>query len=283
MSRSRTLRSLFGNVSALTGSALLAIFVIVAVFAPQIATHDPAQQNLLGRLAPPVWAGGSSENLLGTDQLGRDLFSRLVHGTRIALLVGFGGVFVAVLIGTIIGILSGYLRGWFDALMMRITDAIVAIPNLILYLTVLGVFSPSVLLLIVVIGAVNWTTVARVVRAEVMSVKEREFVEASRAIGRRTRGILPLHVLPNVASSILVMAVMNIAGVIVLEAGLSYLGFGVQAPTVTWGRMLSDGRSYLATAWWLATFPGLCITLLTLSFLLLGDWLRDLLDPKTRK
>ncbi len=282
MNRRLSLRSLLGNISALTGSILLAGFLIVALFAPQIASHDPTQQNLLGRLAPPVWAGGSTEHLLGTDQLGRDLFSRLVYGSRIALIVGFGGVLLATVIGTVVGILSGYLRGWFDSVMMRVTDAIVAIPNLILYLTVLGVFSPSVLLLIVVIGAVNWTTVARVVRAEVMSVKEREYVEASRAIGRRVRGILPIHVLPNVASSILVMAVMNIAGVIVLEAGLSYLGFGVQAPTVTWGRMLSDGRSYIATAWWLATFPGLAITLLTLSFLLLGDWLRDALDPKSR-
>lgn len=282
MRKRATLRSLLTNPSALVGSILFVTFVTVAIFAPQIATHEPTQQNLLGRLAPPAWSGGTPEHLLGTDQLGRDMFSRLVYGTRIALIVGFGGVLLATVIGTVVGIVSGFMGGWFDTIAMRVTDAIVAIPNLILYLTVLGVFSPSVLLLVGVIGAVNWTTVARVVRAEVMSVREREFVEASHAIGRRRRGILPIHILPNVASSILVMAVLNIAGVIVMEAGLSYLGFGVQAPTVTWGRMLSDGRSYIATAWWLATFPGLCITLLTLSFLLLGDWLRDTLDPRIR-
>lgn len=275
-------RQLLRSLTGTLGAVMLVALILVAVFAPQLAPHDPAQQNLLGRLKPPVWAGGSPEHVLGTDQLGRDILSRLIFGTRVALIVGFGGVLVATIVGTIIGTLSGYFGGLLDTIAMRLTDAIVAVPNLILYLTVLGVFSPSVLLLIIVIGLVNWTTFARVVRAEVLSVKELEFVEASRAIGSGSARILPRHVLPNIASSILVLATLNIAGVIVLEASLSYLGFGVQAPTVTWGRMLSDGRSYMATAWWLATFPGLAITILTLAFLFLGDWLRDMLDPKTR-
>lgn len=275
----RLSKSLTGTIGAL----LLAGFILVAVFAPQIAPHSPTQQNLLERLTPPMWLeGGVREHILGTDQLGRDMLSRLIFGTRVALIVGFGGVLIATVVGTLIGMVAGYFGGWYDTVAMRLVDAFVAIPNLILYLTVLGVFSPSVLLLIIVIGFVNWTTFARVVRAEVLSVKEREFVEASRAIGQRVRVILAQHVLPNIASSILVIATLNIAGIIILEASLSYLGFGVQAPTVTWGRMLSDGRAYLASAWWLATFPGLCITLLTLSFLFLGDWLRDLLDPRLR-
>lgn len=271
------------TLPAAVGGLLLLAFVILAVFAPQLAPYAPNQQNLLLRLQPPMWVdGGSADHILGTDQLGRDIFSRVIFGTRVALIVGFGSVALATLIGTIIGLVAGYYGGISDTLAMRLVDAIVAIPNVILYLTVLGVFDPSIALLIIVIGVINWTTFARVVRAEVLSIKQREFIEAVRALGLGSVATVARHVLPNVAGSIMVVATLNIASVIVLEAGLSYLGFGVQAPTVTWGRMLSDGRAYMATAWWLATFPGLAITLLTLAFLFLGDWLRDLLDPRQR-
>ncbi len=277
------LRQLFGSFTATLGLMVLALFVVLAIFAPVIAPHAPANPNLLLRLQPPVWAGGSSEFLLGTDQLGRDILSRLIYGSRIALFVGFAGVILAASIGISLGLISGYFGGWLDTLIMRLVDTLIAIPNVILYLTVLGVFGPSLTILILVIGFINWTTFARIVRAEVLSVRQREFVEASRASGQYAYRIILRHILPNIMAPIIVVATLNTATVIILEASLSFLGLGVQPPTVTWGRMLSDGRSYVATAWWLATFPGLCITLLGLSLIFLGDWLRDTLDPRIMK
>lgn len=269
------------HAKGVVGIVIVIGFILMAVFAPVIAPYPPNQQHLLNRLKPPSWMeGGDSNHLLGTDQLGRDMLSRIIHGSRVALIIGGGGVLLAGIIGTIVGILSGYLGGWVDSAAMRLVDTIIAVPNTILYLTVLGVFKPSIWLLIAVIGFVNWTTFARVVRAETLSVKQREFIEASLAIGQRLPVILTKHVFPNIVGSILVVATLNVGGIIILEAGLSFLGFGVQPPAVTWGRMLSDGRAYLATAWWLATFPGLGITLLTVALILLGDWLRDVLDPR---
>jgi peptide/nickel transport system permease protein len=276
------LRRLLGSLSATLGLTILALFIATALLAPWLAPHPPTQPNLLARLQPPAWAGGSSAFLLGTDQLGRDILSRLIYGSRIALFVGFVGVILAATIGVSLGLLSGYFGGWVDTLIMRLVDTLIAIPNVILYLTVLGVFGPSLTILILVIGCINWTTFARIVRAEVLSVKQREFVEASRASGQYVHRIILQHVLPNITAPIIVVATLNTATVIILEASLSFLGLGVQPPTVTWGRMLSDGRSYVATAWWLATFPGLCITLLGLSLIFMGDWLRDVLDPRIR-
>lgn len=278
----KLVRQLFSSFTATLGLVMLTIFVLMAIFAPWIAPHSPTAPNLLYRLTPPVWAGGESQFILGTDQLGRDILSRLVFGSRIALLVGLGGVTLAATIGITLGLISGYFGGLADTIIMRFVDTLIAIPNVILYLTVLGVFGPSLWMLILVIGCINWTTFARVVRAEVLSVKEREFVEASRASGQRVHKIILRHVLPNVVAPIIVVATLNVATVIILEAALSFLGLGVQPPTVTWGRMLSDGRNYVATAWWLATFPGIFITLLCLSLIFMGDWLRDVLDPRIR-
>jgi peptide/nickel transport system permease protein len=275
-------RRLFGSVTATVGLVLFTVFVIMAIFAPQLAPHSPTSPNLLARLQPPAWAGGSGEFFLGTDQLGRDILSRLIFGSRVAFIVGFAGVILAAMIGITLGLLSGYFGGWVDTLIMRLVDTLIAIPNVILYLTVLGVFGPSLTILILVIGFINWTTFARIVRAEVLSVRQREFVEASRASGQYIHRIILKHVLPNITAPIIVVATLNTATVIILEASLSFLGLGVQPPTVTWGRMLSDGRSYVATAWWLATFPGLFITLLGLSLIFMGDWLRDALDPRIR-
>jgi peptide/nickel transport system permease protein len=208
--------------------------------------------------------------------------SRLIFGSRVALVVGLGGVALAASIGITLGLVSGYFGGWVETVIMRLVDTLIAIPNVILYLTVLGVFGPSLTILIVVIGFINWTTFARVVRGEVLAVKEREFVEAARASGQRSGRIIVRHVLPNILAPIIVVATLNVATVIILEAALSFLGLGVQPPTVTWGRMLSDGRDYIATAWWLATFPGVFITMLGLSLIFMGDWLRDVLDPRVR-
>mgnify|MGYP000061846234 CR=1 FL=1 len=261
---------------------VLAGFMVIAVFAPILAPYDPAFPDLRARLAPPAWAdGGSMAHVLGTDHLGRDMLSRLLYGSRIALMVGFFGVIVAATIGTLVGLVSGFLGGKIDALLMGIVNTILAIPNTLLYLTVLAVFGQSLLLMIIVIGCINWTTFARVVRGEVLSIKRREFVEASRVIGQRRIVTMLRHVLPNVLGPIIVIATMNVAMLIILEATLSFLGFGVQPPTVTWGRMLADGRNYVATAWWLAAFPGIMITMLTLSLIFIGDWLRDRLDPRS--
>lgn len=275
-------RSLFRSVTAVSGLVVFAIFLLMAILAPVLSPHDPTTPHLLERLMPPTWAGGESRFLLGTDQLGRDILSRLIYGSRVALAIGFAGVTLASFIGITMGVLAGFLGGWVDTVVMRAVDTLISIPNVILYLTVIGVFGPGFLVLVLVIGFINWTTFARVVRAEVLSVKQRDYVEASRASGGRRRRIIVRHVLPNIVAPIIVVATLNVATVIILEASLSFLGLGVQSPTVTWGRMLSDGRDYVATAWWLATFPGLFITLLCLSLILLGDWLRDALDPRTR-
>jgi peptide/nickel transport system permease protein len=280
ISLGRGVRQLVRSPTATFGVAVLALFILMAIFAPQIAPHAPTAPNLLQRLTPPSWISGERAHLLGTDHLGRDILSRLIFGTRVALVVGALGVLLAATIGITLGTLAGYVGGWTDTIISRVVDTLIAIPNVILYLAVLFAFGPSLTVLILVIGGVNWTTFARVVRAEVLSVKQREFIEASRASGQHVAGIVLKHVLPNVIAPILVVGTLNVATVIILEASLSFLGLGVQPPTVTWGRMLADGRNYVATAWWLATFPGLFITALSLSLIFIGDWLRDLLDPR---
>ena len=264
------------------GALVLIGFVAMALLAPQLAPYDPVTPDLRTRLMPPSWAGGASGHLLGTDHLGRDILSRLIHGSRVALLVGVAGVTLQAVLGIALGILAGYFGGRLDIVISRLIDTLIAIPNTILYLTVLGVFGPSLIGLVLVIGFIGWTTFARVVRAETLSVRNREFVEAARALGQHTPVILLRHILPSMMAPIIVIATLNVATVIILEAALSFLGFGVQPPTVTWGRMLADGRTYVATAWWLATFPGITITLLCLSLIVLGDRLRDVLDPRLR-
>lgn len=276
----RLARGSLGAGAAMAGGALFLLALTCALFAPLIAPHEPMATNLLARMLPPAWAGGDPQYLLGTDQLGRDILSRIIHGTRIALLVGGSSVALAALIGISLGLVAGYFGGWTDRVIMRVVDTLIAIPNILLYLTVLGVLGPSLTTLCIVIGLINWTTFARVVRGEVLAAKQREFVEAARASGQRTATILFRHVLPNITAPILVVGTLNVASVIVLEASLSFLGLGVQPPDITWGRMLAEGRSYVATAWWLATFPGLAITLLGLSLIFVGDWLRDVLDPR---
>lgn len=266
------------------GLLIVAAFVLMAVLAPLIAPHDPIQPSLRARLLPPAWIeGGDYSYLLGTDHLGRDLLSRLIHGSRVALIVGFCGVVVAMVIGVTIGLFAGYFGGWIDTLANGVINSILAIPSTLLYLTVLAVYGPSLSVLILTIGCVNWTTFARVVRGEAMALGDREFIAACRTIGQRPWVTLLRHVLPNVLPPIIVIATMNVAMLIIIEASLSFLGFGAPPPTVTWGRMLADGRNYIATSWWLAAFPGLSITLLTLSLIYVGDWLRDRFDPRSAK
>lgn len=279
--RHGVLAQLVRNPLALTGAVLLLVFILVAVFAPVLAPHDPLQQNLRARLVPPVWLdGGRMTHPLGTDQLGRDQLSRLLYGSRVALLVAFGATALAMFLGVVLGGLAGFLGGAFDSVVMRLVDLIISVPSLVLYLTIMGLAKPSITLLIVVIGSLGWTTSARLVRGEVLSFRHREFVEASRSQGQRELVIAFRHILPNIIGTIAAVGTLKASSVIIAESSLSFLGFGVQSPTITWGQMLSNGQQYVATAWWLATFPGLAITLLSLSLIFLGNWLRDVFDPR---
>jgi peptide/nickel transport system permease protein len=281
----RAVRSLLRSPVGLLGGCLVLAAVVAAVLSPQLAPHDPAQFHLRTRLAPPVWQGGSWEFPLGTDQLGRDILSRLIFGARVSLVVGFLGVLISAAIGVVLGLAAGYFRGRLDQVISRAIDTFMAVPFIVLALSVIAVVGPrggdNIMLLVVILGVTGWIDFARVVRGEVLAVVELEYVEAARALGQQHAWIVARHVLPNVTAPIIVLATLNIGTVIIAESSLSFLGLGVQPPTVTWGIMLADGRNHLATSWWLATFPGLAITLTTLGMILLGDWLRDLFDPRT--
>lgn len=274
--------------TGMLGAAIVVFVFLIVLAASAITPHDPEKIDLKQRLAPPIWAeGGSSKFLLGTDQLGRDVLSRIILGTRISLLVGVAGVGLAMLTGVFLGVTSGFLGGWWDALVSRALDTFLAIPFIILALAVIGVLGVkggnNMLRLILVLGLANWVIFTRVVRGEVLAVKERDYVEAAHAIGQRSWLIMLRYILPNVMASIIVLGALQISTVIIAEASLSFLGLGVQPPTITWGIMLADGRDHLATSWWLATFPGLAITITVLGFILWGDWLRDVLDPRLRE
>ena len=284
--RFRWVRSLLRSPVGLLGFVLVAGAVILAVGAPLLAPHDPTAFNFKGRLLPPSWLGGEPGYFLGTDQLGRDLLSRLIFGTRISLAVGVIGVGISLLMGVTLGLISGYIGGLVDSFISRVIDTFMAIPFILLALAVVGVVGTSggnsILILVVVLGLANWVVFARVVRGEVLSVKNLEYVEAANALGQVSFRVIYKHVLPNVTAAIIVLATLQIATVIIAESSLSFLGLGVQPPTVTWGIMLADGRDHLATSWWLSTFPGIAITLTTLGMILLGDWLRDVLDPRMK-
>jgi len=254
-----------------------------AVLAPQLAPWDPARQMLTKRLRPPMWqARGLREHPLGTDHLGRDILSRILHGGRISLGVGLTAVTLSALIGVTLGLLAGFFGGRADAFIMRIVDVFLAIPYILLAMGVVFALGPSLLNVILVMGATRWVQFARIVRADVLSIREREFVAGARARGNRPLRLLLRHVLPNALTPIIVVATLELAFMIIYESALSFLGLGVQPPTPTWGWMLADGRNYVATAWWLATFPGLAIMLTVLAVNLLGDWLRDTLDPRLK-
>ncbi|MFD1174417.1 ABC transporter permease [Oceanobacillus picturae] len=277
----RWCRLLWQSKTGTVGFFIVLIVVLVAIFADLIVPHDPAENNLSGMLLPPFWMdGGSTSYLLGTDNLGRDIFSRIIVGTRVSLLVGIFSVVLAGIIGLLVGVAAGYYGKWVDTILMRIVDSFLAIPSILFILVVLAVFEPSIMTLIVVIGLTNWVSYARVVRSEVLSVKERDFVRASHSIGTKNTTIIKKHIVPNIISSFIVISALSVATTIILEASLSFLGLGIQPPDVSWGAMLTDGRNYLATNWWIATFPGIVITITVLGIIFLGDWLRDVLDPR---
>ena len=279
----RWMRMLLKSKTGTVGLLIVLAVTFVAAFANILAPYDPALIDPTKILKPPFWLdGGSTANVLGTDNLGRDILSRIIYGSRVSLLVGVASVILAGVIGVIVGLFAGYYGGWLDTILMRLVDSFLSIPNILFALVFLSVFGPSVPTLIIVLGVTNWVAYARIVRGETLSIKEREFVKAARSMGVKNNKIIGRHVLPNVISSFIVISTLSVATTIILEASLSFLGLGVQPPTVSWGGILSDGRDYLATSWWLATFPGIAITVTVLGIIFLGDWLRDVLDPRSQ-
>jgi len=264
---------------------ILGIIALVAVFADVLAPHDPQVGSLAARFHPPFWqTGGSTEYLLGTDQLGRDVLSRLIFGARVSMVVGFTAVIFAGVVGTTLGIMSGYLGGWVDQVIMRIVDAWLALPALTFAIFLAAIVGPSEMNIVIILALVYWTRYARIVRGEVLSLKEREFVRLAIVAGCSKFTIMRRHILPNVVNSAIVLASLMLGVVIIAEASLSFLGIGVPPPKPAWGVMLSDGKQGLMVGyWWLTIFPGCCIMLMVLSANLLGDWLRVKLDPQLRQ
>jgi len=268
---------------ALGGGVFVALLIVTALAAPLIAPYDPIRQSLRARLAAPTLAAADGRtHLLGTDHLGRDLLARVIYGARPALMVGFAAVAISGVLGMMVGLVSGYFGGRIDDVFMRLADIQLAFPFILLAIAVIGVLGPSLPVIIVVIGVSSWVVYARVVRGAVLSLREREFVQAAHALGSRDGRVLLRHILPNAFTPWLVVATLDMARVIVIESALSFLGLGVQPPTPTWGGMLADGRVYISTAWWLATFPGLAILVTVLGINLFGDGLRDTLDPRLK-
>ena len=273
-----------GRGFLLLGVALVVVISGLAIGAPVLAPAEPTRSDLLGRLVPPMWmTGGSPQHPLGTDTLGRDVASRLLYGARVSLLVGFATVAVAGAAGVLLGLIAGYYGGRLDTLLMRCGDIQLAFPVLALAIAVLAVLGSSLGNVILVLAVTGWVTYARVVRGETLSLKRREFVDAARALGARDAAILWRHILPNVLPPISVVATFSVARMILAEASLSFLGLGIPPPQPSWGAMLDDGRNYLTTGWWLALFPGLAILAVVLGVNLIGDWLRDVLDPRVER
>ena len=279
----RLWRSLLAAKWPVLALLILIIVTVVAAFGPWLAPFDPARQSISSRLAEPLSAGQDATHWLGSDVLGRDVLSRLLYGARISLLVGLAAIAVGGVIGIVAGLLAGYFGGWVDDLTMRLADMQLAFPFILLAIMFLVVLGPGVGNLILVLGIGQWVTYARIVRAETLSLREKEFVEAARALGDGTVSILFRTILPNIVAPLTVIASFNVASVILTEAALSFLGLGVPPSVPTWGSMLAESRdTLLANKWWLAVFPGLAIMLTVLSFNILGDWLRDVLDPRLR-
>jgi peptide/nickel transport system permease protein len=264
---------------------ILGGIAFAALFANFLAPHDPEVGRLVMRFKPPFWqAGGSTAHLLGTDHLGRDVLSRLIFGARVSMVVGFTAVIFAGTVGTALGIISGYLGGWVDQVIMRVTDTWLALPALTFAIFLAAVVGPSEMNIVIILGAVYWTRYARVIRGEVLSLKEREFVRLAVVAGLSKWKIMVRHILPNVINSAVVLGTLMLGVVIVTEAALSFLGVGVPPPKPAWGLMLADGkRGLMVGYWWLTVLPGTCIVLMVLSANLLGDWLRVKLDPQLRQ
>lgn len=281
LARPGVVRGVLRNKLGVVAVSVLTLMVLVALLAPLIAPYDPGAQDLLVRLHPPAWAaGGDSAHLLGTDQLGRDILSRLCYGARVSLLVGACAALLAGVVGAAIGLVAGFLGGWFDRILMRIADIQLAFPSILLALAIVGFLGSGLWYVVLVLGFTGWVSYARVIRSEVLSLRTREYVTEARAIGVTDFTIMRRHLLPNVLAPLATIGTLHVAAAIVAEASLSYLGLGVPKRTVTWGGMLADGQLYLGTSWWVAVFPGVALMLTALAVNITGDVLRDVADPK---
>lgn len=269
------LRRVLKNKLAFVGLFFIFFIFSIALLANYIAPYDPYGINVYKVLEPP-----SKEHILGTDELGRDVFSRIIYGARVSLKVGFIAMGIAIITGTLIGAIAGYYGGIIDSIIMRIVDVMLSFPTLFLILAVVAVLEPSIYIIMVVIGLTGWMDVSRLVRAEVLSIKERDFVLAARAMGASSGRIILRHILPNAIYPVIVAATFSVGGAILIESGLSFLGLGIQPPEPSWGGILSVGKDYITVAWWMSLFPGIAIFLTVLSFNLLGEALRDAMDPK---
>jgi len=263
------------NKLAVAGLGLILALAVLAMAAPYISPHDPAEQHVISRLQSP-----SMKFVLGTDDLGRDVFSRMVYGIRISLTVGLVAVGISVLIGTLLGLMSGYFGGMVDVVIMRFVDIMLCFPTFFLILLVIAFLEPSIYNVMIVIGLTSWPGLTRLVRAEVLSLREREYIQAAKLLGLSHWRIFLVHLLPNVISPIIVSATLGVGDAILTESGLSFLGLGVQPPMSSWGQMLTIGKDYIYVAWWLSIFPGLAILMTVMAFNLLGEGLRDVLDPR---
>jgi peptide/nickel transport system permease protein len=265
------------NKLALTGAILVFGLLVIAILAPFVSPYDPNIINMDDVLQAP-----GSRHILGTDDLGRDILSRMIYGTRISLSVGFVAIAIATIIGIILGSLAGYYGKLIDSLIMRLVDIMLSVPTFFLLLTIIAIVGPSIWIVMFVIGLTGWMSIARLVRAEFLTLKEREFVLAARSIGASDARIIFKHILPNAMSPVYVSFILGVAGAILMESGLSFLGFGVQPPVPSWGNILTAGREYMEVAWWLIFFPGLAILITCLSYYILGEGIRQALDPKLK-
>jgi ABC-type dipeptide/oligopeptide/nickel transport system permease subunit len=271
------------GVAAAAGLAILATAMLTGLAAPLIAPHGYDDQDLARGLQPPLWAGGTWDNVLGSDQLGRDILSRLIYGCRTSMLLAVAGVALAAVLGVLVGLVSGYFSARLDAVIMRVADVQLSFPYLLLAIAFMALLGTRLSNLILVLVLRSWVVYARLVRVSVLSLKEREFVTSARAIGAGDWRIVFRHLAPNVAAPAIVVSTLQLAELIIVESSLSFLGLGVQPPIPSWGTMVSQGREYISTAWWLVTLPGLAIVLTVLGTNLFGDALRDLLDPRLKR
>lgn len=277
------LKKLAKNPAAASGAGIILFFIAIAVFAPWIAPHSPTEGDLLDRFTPPVWLeGGSKQYIVGTDSQGMDLLSRIIYGARISIAVGVIATTISVVVGTTLGLIAGYFRGWFDMILSRFSDLLLAFPFLIFAIGMMAFLGPGFWNLILALTFKGWVEFFRIARGEIMSEKTKEYIEAAKAIGRSHMKIMISEALPNIIHSIMVLATLRLGYMIIMEASLSFLGLGIQPPNPAWGSMISAGRDFMINAWWISTIPGIVLLILVLSINLFGEGLRDILDPRLR-
>lgn len=280
----RSLRTFMRNRLAVAAVGIVLLFILIAVFAPWIAPHDPNETDLMRRLQPPAWMeGGDWSFVLGCDGLGRDLLSRIIHGSQVSIFVGAAVIVLATGVGIIAGLAAGYLRGWVDTVISRVVDVLLAFPYLLFAIGLMAMMGPGLENIILALAYKEWVIPCRLVRGETLALREVEYVEAARAVGAPSWYIMAREILPNILSPVIVVSTIRMAHVIILEASLSFLGIGVQPPTASWGSLVADGRSFIMDAWWISAFSGLAILALVLAINIASQGLRDAFDPRLQE